>query len=305
MFVYGPVPSRRLGKSLGVSPIPSKICSYNCIYCQLQKTKKLQIKKESFFPREKIINDLKEFFEKNKADIDYITFVGDGEPTLCNDIGWLIDWCKQHYQIPVAIITNGSILFNKEVRRDLDQSNVIIPSLDAGSEDVFKLINRPHRSINFKDMLQGLVDLRQEYSGKIWLEVMLVDNVNDSNSSLTDIKKAINLIQPDRVYISVPIRPPAEPWVKVPVPEKIIHAHEILGTFRELTDYESGEFGLNSSNDAKSAILNICSRHPLREEQAKEIESRFFETGCIDTLIKKSLLNRVQYRDVTYLLKVR
>lgn len=290
---------------MGVSPIPSKICSYNCIYCQLGRTTKLQIKRESFFPREKIINDLKNHLKKSKIDIDYITFVGDGEPTLCSDIGWLIDQCKQHYQIPVAVITNGSILFKKEVRRDLDQSDIIVPSLDAGSEDIFKLINRPHRSIGFNDMLQGLVDLRQEYSGKIWLEVMLVDNVNDSNSSLMDIKKAINLIQPDRVYISVPIRPPAEPWVKVPAPEKIIHAHEILDTFQELTDYESGEFGLNTSINAESAILNICSRHPLREEQAKKIESRFFETGCIDALLEKSLLNRVQYRDVTYLLKVR
>jgi wyosine [tRNA(Phe)-imidazoG37] synthetase (radical SAM superfamily) len=302
MFVYGPVPSRRLGRSLGVSPIPSKTCSYNCVYCQLGRTNRVQLKRESFHPRDKILAEIEKQIGKGNK-IDYITFVGDGEPTLCNDLGWLIAQCKQLWQIPVAVITNGSLLFMEEVRYDLIRSDVVLPSLDAGSDEIFRKINRPHHSIKFNTMLDGLVEFSHQYKGMIWLEVMLVAGVNDSDRSLMDISNSIERMQPDRVYVSVPIRPPAESWVTAPDAERIIHAHEVFGTARELTDYESGEFGLGNFTDAKSAILEICSRHPLREEQAKEIEDRFSKAGCVDELIDKSMLDRVQYRDIWYLLR--
>jgi len=302
MFVYGPVPSRRLGRSLGVSPIPSKTCSYNCVYCQLGRTNRVQVKRESFYPRDKILAEIEELIGKGNK-IDYITFVGDGEPTLCKDLGWLIAQCKQQWQISVAVITNGSLLFIEEVRQDLMKSDVVLPSLDAGNDEIFRKINRPHHGIKFNTMLDGLVEFRHQYQGMIWLEVMLVDGVNDSDRSLMDIRNGIERIQPDRVYVSAPIRPPAESWVMAPGPERIIHAHDILGTDRELTDYESGEFGLGNFTDAQSAILEICSRHPLREEQAREIENRFSKAGCVDELIDKGVLDRVQYRNVWYLLR--
>jgi wyosine [tRNA(Phe)-imidazoG37] synthetase (radical SAM superfamily) len=302
MFVYGPVPSRRLGRSLGVSSIPSKACSYNCVYCQLGRTNRVSVKRESFYPRNKILSEIKKQIGKGNK-IDYITFVGDGEPTLCKDLGWLIAQCKQQWQIPVAVITNGSLLFMEEVRHDLIRSDVVLPSLDAGGDEIFRKINRPHHSIKFDTMLDGLVEFSHQYKGMLWLEVMLVGGVNDSDRSLVDIKNSIERIQPDRVYVSVPIRPPAESWVMVPDPERIIHAHEIFGTARELTDYESGEFGLCNFTDAESAILEICSRHPLREEQAREIEDRFSKASCVDELIDKGTLERVQYRDVWYLLR--
>jgi len=300
MYAYGPVPSRRLGRSLGVSPIPHKTCSYNCIYCQLGQTNKLQVKRESFYPKEDILSDIEKVM--NPANVDYITFVGDGEPTLCKDLGWLIKSCKNKWQIPVAVITNGSLFFMEDVRQDLKSSDVVLPTLDAGSEEVYRTLNRPHGSIGFEEMLQGQVDFRKEYPGKIWLEVMLVEGVNDSDGSLLEIKEAIEQVKPDRIYISVPIRPPAKPGVRPPEPERIMRAHEILGTSLDLTDRESGEFGLDNFPDLRTTIIEICSRHPLREEQARDIEGRFPGAESIDIMLSDGSLGRVEYQNVSYLL---
>jgi len=300
MYAYGPVPSRRLGRSLGVSPIPPKTCSYNCIYCQLGQTGKVSVRRESFYSKEDILSDIEKVM--NPANVDYITFVGDGEPTLCKDLGWLIKSCKEKWQIPVAVITNGSLLFMKDVRQDLESSDVVLPTLDAGSEDVYRILNRPHGSIGFEEMLQGQVDFRKEYSGKIWLEVMLVKDVNDSDKSLMEINDAIKQVKPDRIYISVPIRPPAKPGVRPPEPGRIIRAHEIFGTMLDLTDYESGEFGFNNYPDVRTAITEICSRHPLREEQARDLEIRFSESGNIDSMLSDGSLVRVEYQNMPYLL---
>jgi wyosine [tRNA(Phe)-imidazoG37] synthetase (radical SAM superfamily) len=300
MYAYGPVPSRRLGRSLGVSPIPQKTCSYNCIYCQLGQTNKLQVKRKSFYPKEDILSDIGKVM--NFANADHITFVGDGEPTLCKDLGWLIKSCKNKWQIPVAVITNGSLFFMGDVRQDLKSSDVVLPTLDAGSEEVYRTLNRPHGSIGFEEMLQGQVDFRKEYPGKIWLEVMLVKGVNDSDESLLEIKDAIEQVKPDRIYISVPIRPPAKPGVGPPEPGRIIRAHEILGTSLDLTDRESGEFGLDNFPDLRTTIIEICSRHPLREEQARDIEGRFPGAESIDTMLSDGSLGRVEYQNVSYLL---
>ncbi|HIH87436.1 MAG TPA: radical SAM protein, partial [Methanosarcinales archaeon] len=288
---------------LGVSPIPHKTCSYNCIYCQLGQTGKLQVKRESFYPKEDILSDIEKIM--NPANVDYITFVGDGEPTLCKDLGWLIKSCKNKWQIPVAVITNGSLLFMEDVRQDLKSSDVVLPTLDAGSEEVYRTLNRPHGSIGFEEMLQGQVDFRKEYPGKIWLEVMLVKGVNDSDKSLMEIKDAIEQVKPDRIYISVPIRPPAKPGVRPPEPERIMRAHEIFGTTLDaldLTDRESGEFGLDNFPDLRTTIIEICSRHPLREEQARDIDMKFSGAESIDTMLSDGSLVRVEYQNVSYLL---
>jgi wyosine [tRNA(Phe)-imidazoG37] synthetase (radical SAM superfamily) len=266
----------------------------------LGQTNKLQVKRESFYPKEDILSDIEKVM--NPANVDYITFVGDGEPTLCKDLGWLINQCKQQWQIPVAVITNGSLFFMEDVRHDLKSSDVVLPTLDAGSEGVYRTLNRPHASIGFEEMLQGQVDFRKEYPGKIWLEVMLVKGVNDSDGSLLEIKDAIEQVKPDRIYISVPIRPPAKPGVRPPEPERIMRAHEILGTSLDLTDRESGEFGLDNFPDLRTTIIEICSRHPLREEQARDIEGRFPGAESIDTMLSDGSLGRVEYQNVSYLL---
>ncbi len=300
MYVYGPVPSRRLGASLGVSPIPPKTCSYSCVYCQLGKTTDLTAARHSFYPKEDI---LAEIINRGKdTTLDYVTFVGDGEPTLCKDLGWLIEETKKNLQARTAVITNGSLLFREDVRSDLQHADVVMPTLDAGNEKTFRAVNRPHRSVTFEAMLQGLIDFRHEYSGQIWLEVMLVKGVNDSEDELLGIGKAVDIIAPDRVYIVTPIRPPAESWVVPPEPETILMAQELLGKSIPVVERESGQFDLKEYGNARQAILEIGSRHPLRQDQAAEIENAFGVSGIVDQMLRDGELIRTAYGGTIYLL---
>jgi len=300
MYTYGPVPSRRLGRSLGVSPIPPKTCSYSCVYCQLGRTNRKHITRESFYQKEDILAEIAQLMEVSSP--DYITFVGDGEPTLCKDLGWLIGQCKKKWTRPVAVITNGSLLFLEDVRHDLKKADVVLPTLDAGNEKTFKTINRPHGHIKYDAMLQGLVDFRSGYSGQIWLEVMLVKGLNDTDNELLNIRQAVDMIQPDRVYVVIPIRPPAESWVKPPDPVTILKAQQILGEAIPLTGLESGQFGLQEFSDARQAIMGIASRHPLRREQAADIEKTFSAPETVKQMLEAKELVEVEYNGNKYLL---
>ena len=300
MYVYGPVPSRRLGRSLGVSPIPPKTCSYTCVYCQLGRTTHLQIERESFFPKEDILAEIIRSAPEDKA--DFVTFVGDGEPTLNKDLGWLIQQTKEKVHLPVAVITNGSLLFQEDVREDLGKADVVIPTLDAGNDKTFRAVNRPHRSIDFDTMLRGQIDFRREYSGQIWVEVMLVKGLNDAEKELQSIKHAVDMINPDRVYILTPIRPPAEPWVKPSDVVAIVKAQEMIGEAMSVAGLETGQFGLGEFSDARQAILEIGSRHPLRSEQAAEIERVFSMSGVVRQMLEAKELVHVEYNGEEYLL---
>ncbi len=303
MYTYGPVPSRRLGRSLGVSLIPPKTCSYSCVYCQLGRTNRLRVARESFFPREEVLAEIAA--RMAEEDLDYLSFVGDGEPTLSSDLGWLIRACKREFDRPVAVITNGSLLDRPEVRGELLAADVVLPSLDAGSEAVFRAINRPHGGISFTAMVRGLDQFRREYAGRLWLEVMLVDGLNDTEEALRDIAALVKRVAPDRVYITTPTRPPAEPWVHPPQAQRILRAQELFASDAALTALETGEFGLASFADAGEALLEIGSRHPLRREQALKIERSFSESGVIDLLLESGRLVEVPYRGEVYLLPAR
>ncbi len=219
-IVYGPVPSRRLGRSLGVSPIPFKTCNYSCVYCQLGRTTHMTIQRKDFFPPEELLNEIKRAIEAENShrhsEIDFVTFVGEGEPTLCKSLGWLIRKTKEIADIPIAVDTNGSLLYRKDVRDDISQADVVMPSLDAGTAETFRKINRPHRGIVFEAVVEGMGKFRQEYDGEIWVEVMLVKGLNDSEEELEAIKSRLSPLEPNRTYINVPIRPPAEPWAVSP-----------------------------------------------------------------------------------------
>jgi len=300
MYVYGPVPSRRLGRSLGVSPIPAKTCSFNCVYCQLGRTNHFQTKREDFYPKEDI---LEEIIAKAKVTaVDYITIVGDGEPTLFRHLGWLIRSIKDNLEFPVAVITNGSLLYRKDVRQDLERADVVIPSLDSGIRKTFRALNRPHSSLEFSTILKGQIAFREEFAGQLWLEIMLVKGVNDSRQELEALRRAVDEIKPDRVYIMAPIRPPAESWVAPPEPQSIIMAQEIIGRAVTVTNIETGELDFAGLNDARQAIIEIGSRHPLRAEQAKAIEKKFSEPGTVERLLEEKELVEIEYGGRRYLL---
>jgi len=268
-YVYGPVPSRRLGSSLGIDPIPSKTCNYQCIYCQLGRTTNFPNERKNFSPKNEIIAEMKTAIKQNENNIDYITFVGSGEPTLYRDLGALILKVKEFSKKPVCVITNGALLYDLEIRNILMHADVVLPSLDAGDEKSFIRINRPHPSIKFDAMIQGFIDFQKNFKGKFWIEIMIMKGINDSKEELLKIKEKIDLIKPDRIDINVPIRPPVEEWVKIPGKNIISLLNEIFGEYYDINFPEIGKFGFYSS-DFEKELLSIIERHPMRQEQILE-----------------------------------
>jgi wyosine [tRNA(Phe)-imidazoG37] synthetase (radical SAM superfamily) len=264
-YIFGPVPSRRLGKSLGVSPIPQKTCNYSCVYCQIGRTTHFTNIREEFFPKEDILFEIADAV--TKLDFDYITFVGEGEPTLNKNLGWLIRETKKVTDKPVAVITNGALLYDPKVREELLAVDVILPTLDATTQNLFKKVNRPKKGLEIDQIIQGFIDFRKVFQGQIWMEVMVVQGLNDTEENITAIKELLDHLQCERVYVNVPIRPPAEKWVKIPTKERIIEICAILDA-QNIDSYEEvSGFHIDKTKDLKDQILKITSRHPLRESQ--------------------------------------
>ena len=207
--IFGPVPSRRLGRSLGVDLVPFKTCSYDCIYCQLGRTTNKTVERREWVPLNDVLEELK---GKLASKPDYITLSGSGEPTLYSKLGELIAGIRAMTDIPVAVLTNGSLLWQETVRRQLMDAHLVIPSLDAGHASMFQAVNRPHESISFDRMLDGLIDFRQEYYGDYWLEVFLLAGHTAVDSELGKIAECVRRIKPDRVQLNTATRPTAEDY---------------------------------------------------------------------------------------------
>jgi len=270
--VYGPVPSRRLGQSLGVDPIPFKTCNYNCVYCQLGRTTPLTNTRKDFFPPNDILAALRAALSQAEPNsIDYITFVGQGEPTLCASLGRLIKDAKAMSDISVAVITNGALLCHKDVRADLHPADVVIPTLDAADETTFRRINRPWPKFRIDKIIDGMAAFRQEFNGQFWVEVMLVKGVNDSEPVLHKLAVALQRIQPDQIHLNVPIRPPAEAWVEPPDDAGLVRAQALLGDVAPIVSFAEGDFRLATDMPPADAVIEIIRRHPMR--QTKLIET--------------------------------
>jgi len=208
-YVYGPVASRRLGFSLGVDIIPFKTCTLDCVYCQLGSTGKTTVRRGRWFPPEEILAQIKAAVDSGRR-IDVITFSGSGEPTLCRDLGRLIRAIKAMTRIPVAVLTNATLLTRPDVRRDLLAADIVVPSLDAVASPVFRRVNRPNAALHNAGIIDGLARFRDEFKGELRLEIMLVKGANDSPAAVQALRKAITRIRPDRIEINTVVRPPAE-----------------------------------------------------------------------------------------------
>ncbi len=206
-YIFGPVPSRRLGISLGVDLVPKKVCSLNCVYCEVGETTKLTTDRKEYIKSDKIEKELQHYF-LNNPDPEYITFSGYGEPTLHLHIGEILQFIKKAKpDIPVAVLTNGTLLFDPEVRKSLLQADLVLPSLDAATEETFRKINRPVENLDITEYIQGIIDFRKEFKGKIWLEVFILPGYNNDPFELTALKKAILQIKPDSVQLNTLDRP--------------------------------------------------------------------------------------------------
>ncbi len=269
--VYGPLPSRRLGQSLGVDPIPFKTCNFNCVYCQLGRTKPLTNTRRDFYPPAAILAEVEAALAAHSpGEIDYITFAGQGEPLLCASLGQLIRDIKRLSAIPVAVITNGSLLFEAEVRAELAAADVVLPSLNAADPETFRRINRPWPLLNVASIIDGLVAFREIFSGQIWLEVMLIKGLNDTEPVLTTLAQAIRRIRPDQIHLNLPVRPPAETWVAPPDEAGLRRALALLDGLATVVQPTEMELLLGQHESMLQTVIEILRRHPLSEAKIVE-----------------------------------
>lgn len=299
--IYGPVPSRRLGFSLGVDILPYKTCSFDCIYCQLGRTGRKSGRRGRFFSSGDILRQIKAAIDKNPR-INHITFSGSGEPTLHAEIGTLIRKIKNMTDIPVVVLTNSSLLTRKPVRRALMAADIVVPSLDAATAASFRRVNRPLPSVQVEDIIRALALFRREFNGRIWLEVMLVKGINDSPADIKALKKAVARIRPDKVQLNTVVRPPAEKWAQ-PLSRRALDKikkdlggrAEVVVDFRKRSDSPAVP-------DIRRAILAMAQRRPVTIEDItsslgrKEQEVR----PHLETLLRWQRISRHQHGGADY-----
>jgi len=294
-YVFGPVPSRRLGMSLGIDLIPYKTCSYNCIYCELGKTTERTIIRKEYVSKELILTQLAEYLPLLNSPPNFITISGSGEPTLNSKIGEIIDEIKRITTIPVAVITNGSLFFMDQVKEDLLKADIVLPSLDAVSPLVFKHINRPEPSLDIKEIIKGLIDFRKGFSGQIWLEILFCRVLNDDRLEVERMCEKIKDIKPDRVQLNTVVRPSSEDFA-YPLNEKQLNSiKEMLGIRAELiSDIAPSGRGTHFA-DNEEKIINLIARRPCTfDDICKALELHSNETlKYLDKLIKEG---RVHYK---------
>jgi len=270
IMVFGTVPSRRLGQSLGINNIPPKICSYSCIYCQLGRTARMQIKREQFYEQEELVRNVKERVQELKErneQVDYLTFVPDGEPTLDINLKREIKLLKP-VGVKIAVITNASLIWDADVRNSLLFADWISLKVDAISEEIWRKVNRPHGALSLKAILNGMREFEADFNGVLATETMLLRGVNDGRDEVERIADFLALLSPDKSYIAIPTRPPAERWVEPALESAINMAYQIFNdrglNAEYLIGYEGNAFA--STGNVEEDLMSITSVHPMREE---------------------------------------
>jgi wyosine [tRNA(Phe)-imidazoG37] synthetase (radical SAM superfamily) len=270
MISFGPVPSRRLGQSLGINNIPPKICTYACVYCQVGKTVGMQVNRSHFYDPEEIYTDVRtrvEKAQKRSESIDYLTFVPDGEPTLDANLGRTIELLKP-LGFKIAVITNGSLIWREDVRADLAKADCVSFKIDSIREKTWRRINRPQRALKSQAILGDMLKFADSYSGTLITETMLIKSLNDDTKSFREIARFLNHLQPVRAYLAIPTRPPAEKWVRPPEEDIINEAFQILNEkpyhVEYLIGYEGDAFVY--TGDVERDLLSIMAVHPMREQ---------------------------------------
>jgi wyosine [tRNA(Phe)-imidazoG37] synthetase (radical SAM superfamily) len=300
MIAFGPVPSRRLGRSLGVNNIPPKVCTYACVYCQLGRTIKLQVERGAFYETGEILEAVQDKVGRVGGigePIDYLTFVPDGEPTLDVNLSREIKLLKS-LGIKMAVITNASLIWREDVREALMKADWVSLKLDSTREEVWRRINRPHGTLQLTSILDGLLKFAKAYRGELATETMLVKGVNDGDDHVREVADFLARLKPARAYLAVPTRPPAEEWVRSPGEEAINRAYQILtegvDQVEYLIGYEGDAFAFTGS--VEEDLLSITAVHPMREEAVSEFLARAgTDWPVVHRLIAQDQLIEVEY----------
>ncbi len=268
--IFGPVPSRRLGRSLGVDLVPHKTCTLNCVYCECGRTDHLTINRSEYVPVERIKAELDAFLSQDPK-LDFITFSGSGEPTLHSGIGEIVGFIKSAYsQYKVALLTNGTLFYNSRVREEVLDLDLVKVSLDAVSERIFKSINRPHHVLKLPDIIDGLISLRKKFDRQFWVEVFLVPGINDSEGELKKIRNVLSIIHPDRIQLNTIDRPGAESWVK-PVNKKVLtDIAAFLYDAEIITEFDSDQYNRVNIDDFCEPLLATIKRRPCTAEDISQ-----------------------------------
>ncbi|MBN1444991.1 MAG: radical SAM protein [Candidatus Omnitrophica bacterium] len=309
-IVFGPVPSRRLGQSLGINNIPPKICSYSCLYCQIGRTKNFSTERKAFYPVEKILDEVSKTLERlkeKKERIDFLTFVPDGEPTLDTNLGKEIEGLKKLTDIKIAVITNASLLWREDVRHDLKEADLVSLKADvAGNKEAWEKINRPASELDYDAILEGVKKFSAVFKGKLLTETLLVKGINDGEKDIRNTAEFLSGIKPAVAFIGIPTRPPAEKWVMPPDEEKITAAYRIFteyGLNTELiTGGVTGSFGF--TGNAENDLLNIVSVHPMSTGQVEDfLKKAGGSWDIMAKLLKEKKIKEIVYLNQKYYLK--
>ncbi len=308
MFAFGPVPSRRLGKSLGVNNIPPKICSYGCVYCQLGSTVKKTIERKKFYNSKEVVEEVVKRVKKvGNRKIDYITFVPDGEPTLDINLGKEIKELRKRLDIPVAVITNGSLIFDEKVRNDLKNADLVSLKVDAVKMDVWKKIDRPHRDLKLEEIVEGMKRFSRSFKGKVITETMLVKGLNDEEEEYERIADFLTEVKPETSFLASPTRPPAEKWVKPATEKELIKAYHVFRKKGLKTEYliEYEGSGFVSTGNVEEDILSITSVHPMREDYIHELIKRrgLKPEKILNKLLRERKIISLKYRNYNFYMR--
>ncbi|HNX39056.1 MAG TPA: radical SAM protein [Methanothrix sp.] len=307
-IAFGPVPSRRLGRSLGINNIPAKICTYACAYCQVGRTLQMAVERRPYYSPQEIFEEVREKVESLQTQglaVDYLTFVPDGEPTLDANLGQEIDMLKS-LGTRIAVISNASLLWDEGVRRDLAGADWVSVKVDSLDEKVWRRMDRPHRALRHGTILQGIRDFSKEFEGKLASESMLLSGINDDESSLSATARFLEEIDPDVAYISVPIRPPLERWAQMPSAASMNQACQIFSSRLRRVELLAGYEGdcFDSTGDPEKGLLAIAAVHPMREEAALKFLSQA-QSGqdVLQRLVDQGELIKTEYQGYIFYLR--
>jgi len=308
MIAFGPVPSRRLGRSLGINNIPAKICSYSCAYCQVGRTLQMEVVRHPYYSPQEIYDEVANKVDRSKdqgLDIDYLTFVPDGEPTLDINLGQEIDMLRT-LGIKIAVISNASLIWDEGVREDLQKADWVSVKVDALDEQIWRRVDRPSRSLDLEAILQGIIDFSKDFKGMLVTESMLLSGINDNEKSLQAMAQFLEKVDPVIAYISVPTRPPAEKWAAMPSEQSINNAYQIFRTRLKnvelLVGYEGDSFDL--TGNVVSDLLSIAAVHPMREAAIRKLLERSNESWeVVERLIDQGQLAKTEYLGNSYYLR--
>jgi wyosine [tRNA(Phe)-imidazoG37] synthetase (radical SAM superfamily) len=300
MIAFGPVPSRRLGCSLGINNVPPKTCTYSCVYCQVGRTTRMQVERQSFYDPKEVLHAVQDKIgkaEKAGEPVDYLTFVADGEPTLDANLDREIELLKP-LGIPIAVITNGSLIWREDMREALLRADWVSLKVDAVEESVWRQIDRPHGALKLAAILDGALGFGRDSAGTLVTETMLVADLNDGEGHLRQVAGFLACLRPATAYLSIPTRPPAEAWVQPPDEEALNRAYHVLGEQVErvetLLGYEGNAFAC--TGDVEADILSITAVHPMRQDAVDAFLAR---AGAGWSTVRR-LIEQGQLVEMTY-----